>query len=783
MRDQYWKVPPTIDPERAVSYTKTYKETEAEDIIIRRAKAFYNYIAERTITINPDELIVGTYGRSARAVLVCPDICWKWYDEELDTMSTRPQDPYQILEEDKKTLREVFKYWDGKSMQDYFLANIPEELRSIAITSGVVFGDAKTEAGSGEFCAGFGNIIMKKGFKGVQDEAKAHLAALDPIDIHTHDKRRFYEAAIICCDAVKLLSDRHAAKLREIAEVEKDETRKAELLNCAAVCDRVPYYPPETFHEAVQTVWFTEIALFTEENTQAICIGRPDQYLYPFYQKDKAAGKLTDIQAQELIECLYIKLAEYNYNVSEGAAMIFSGYQSYHGLTVGGCNEDGSDAANELSYIFLKASNGIRLHSPTVNVRVSKTTSDDFLMAVCELIEVGTGQPAVFFDDTAFGILRKGGVKEEDLWDWAVSGCVEPQIPGKTTMWDEGGRFSYATAVEWALWNGVSHVVGPERLGVETGDPRDFKNYEEFEEATKTQLAHLIEAACKACSVAERAHRLRIPKPFKSLTVESCMENGLEIMHGGAKYHIGPGLESTGAADLADSLAAIKKLVYEEKRISMAELIDVLEADFEGHEDIRQMLINDAPKYGNDIPYVDEIAAKFIGYSCDMAGEHISTFGSRYTNGLVPVIANIPHGEVIQALPSGRKATTPLADGISPYPGYDQNGPTAVIKSVCSVDHTKNGSGTLLNLKLTPSLIASQEDKRKLIALLRAEAELGGYHVQFNVIKRDTLLKAVEKPQEYKDLLVRVAGYSAYFVELREEAQQLIIDRTEISSW
>lgn len=783
LRDQYWHYAPTIDSERAVSYTKTYRATEAEDFIMRRAKAMYNYFEDRTITINPDELIIGTYGRFPRAVLVCPEVCWMWYRDELDTMATRPQDPYMILEEDKEELKKIFPFWEGKSMEEYFLANIPEDLVEIAVTSGVVFGDNKSAAGAGEFAPGYGNIILKKGFRGIKEEAEAHLAELDPDDIHLFDKRKFYEAAIICCDAVKLLAERHAKKARIIAFEEKDETRKAELLKIADICEKVPYNPPETFHEAIQAVWFTQIALFTEENTTSFCIDRPDQYLYPFYKKDKDAGILSDEEAQELFECLWIKMAEIIYNISEGAAMMFSGYQPYHGLTIGGCTKDGKDASNELSYMALQASMDTRMHVPTINVRVNEKTSDDFLMKVCELVEVGTGQPAIFFDETAGDILRFNGIEEEDIWNWCVAGCVEPQIPGKTTMWDEGGRFCYATAVEWALWNGTSKIVGPKRLGLDTGDPRTFKTYEEFEDAVEKQLAYLVKTACMACSVVERAHMVRIPKPLRSLCVDNCMERGLEVMQSGAKYNVGPGMESTGAADLADSMAAIKKLVFEEKRISMDKLLEVLDKDFEGHEDIRQMLINDAPKYGNDDPYVDEIASKFVGLSCDVCGEYTSLFGSKYVNGLIPVIANIPHGEVITALPSGRKATLPLADGISPFPGYDRNGPSSVIKSVCAVDHTKNGCGTLLNMKLSPSLIASENDKRNLIALLRSEGKLGGYHVQFNVVSKETLEDALEKPKDYQDLLVRVAGYSAYFVELRKEAQNMIIERTENAAW
>lgn len=784
LRDQYWLHSPTIDIERAVSYTKTYKTTEAEDAIIRRAKALYNYFSDKTITINPDELIVGTYGKASRSVLMCPEVNWLWFRDELDTMDTRPQDPYRISEEDKKILsEEVFPYWEGKSMEEYFFANISPDLAKIALESGVVFEDFKTAAGAGDFSPGYDNIILRKGFKGIREDAEAHLSTLDPYDMHLHDKRKFYEATIIICDAMKLLADRYAAKARELSKKEVDTDRKAELIKIAAVCEKVPFNPADSFHEAIQAVCFTEIAVFSEENATSISIGRPDQYLYTFYKKENEAGLLTDQQAQEFLECLWIKMAEFIYVISEGTAMQFSGYQPYHGVTIGGCTKDGEDASNELSYMALQATIDLRMHAPTIYVRVNQKTSDKFLMKVCDLIEIGTGQPAVFFDETAFNLLKNNGIKDNDVWDYCLTGCVEPQISGKVNMWNEGGRFCYPPAVEWALWNGVSKLYSSERIGLETGDARTFTTYDEFEEATRKQLAYIIKVACMSSSVAERAHMIRLPKPLHSNCIEGCLENGLDVMKKGAIYNVGPGIESTGIADLADSLAVIKKLVYEEKRLTMDQLLEVLDKNFEGYEDIRQMMINEVPKYGNDEPYVDAIAGKFVSLSCDMCAEYTSLFDTKYINGIVPVIANIPHGRVITALPSGRKATTPLADGISPFPGYDKKGPSAVIKSASAIDHTRNGCGTLLNMKFTPSLIATKEDKKKLISLLRSQGKIGGYHVQFNVVKKGTLLEALENPEDYKDLLVRVAGYSAYFVDLRKEAQDLIIERTEMSNW
>lgn len=783
LRDQYWSHIPTIDIERAISYTRSYKRNEDKDVCIKRALALYDYMHERTISIQPNELIVGTYGKKPRSVLICPEIVISWCKNELDTMSTRPQDPYQISDEDKEILRtDIFPYWEGKTMEDYYVANVNDDIKNVAYNTGIVFGENKSQAGVGEFSAGYENIILRKGFKKIKEEAIEKLNGLDPEDISNFEKRKFYEAAIICCDAVKVLADRYADEALRLSKEEKDPIRKKELIKIADICSRVPYEPPRTFHEAIQAVWFTQIMLFTEENAPAFTIGRPDQYLYPFYKEDLNAGRLTKKEAQELLECLWIKMAELIYVISEASSKYYSGYQPFHGLTIGGIKKNGEHAINDLSYMMLDATAHIRMHAPTINVRINENTPEEFLMKVCELIKLGTGQPAIYFDKTAMAILKRNGIPDEELWDWCVAGCVEPQIPGKTSLWDEGGRYSYATAVEWALFNGYSKVLG-KQVGLKTGDPRSFKLYEEFEAAVYKQLEFLIKMACLNCQIIERAHQLRLPKPFKSLCVEGCMESGTDIINGGAKYNLGPGLESTGVADLADSMAAVKKLVYEDQKIDMDTLLHVLENDFKGYEDIRQMLISAAPKYGNDDDFVDEIARKFVSASCDYCEKYRGLNGSKFLNGVVPVIANIPHGLTIWALPSGRKATTPLADGISPYAGYDKKGPSAVVRSVCKIDHIKNGVGTLLNIKLSPSLIKSEKDKRNLISLLKSEGKMEGYHVQFNVISTQTLRQAQKTPENYTDLLVRVAGYSAFFVELHKDAQEAIIARTENKSW
>lgn len=782
LRDAYFKNDPEVDVERAVSYTKTYKATEGEEMVVRRAKAFYNYIAEKTIDIQPDQLLAGTYGKRGRAAVVNPDVSWAWVRDELDTMAARPQDPYQISEADKEILlKEVFPYWDGKSAQDIFYANADETTKKI-MTETAILSAVHSETGVGECVPDLGGTLFAKGFRGIRKEAEENLKNIDPYAGDRYAKRKFYESVMISCETAKLQSDRYAARAYELAEKETDPVRKKELEEIGARCSRVPYDPPRTFAEAVQFVWFTMVLIWTEENGTAICIDRPDQYLYPFYKKEREAGTLTDVQALELIECLWIKMAEIVYFISNASSMYYAGYQTFHGLTLSGCDENGNDVTNELSYLMLQATMDLRMHSPTTNVRITENCPDELYEKVLDLVKLGTGQPAIFFDHTAMEILRRLGCSEKDVRNWCVGGCVEPHIPGKTHRWNEGGRYSYANAVEWALFNGYSKPYDA-YFGLSTGDPSEFKTFDEFKDAVKKQLAYLIQKVTDTILITERIHMNFLPKPMQSAMTNGCVQNGKDTMHDGAIYNHGPGIETTGIADLADSLAAVKKFVYDEKKIPMKELVEILLHDFEGKEDIRQMLINGAPKYGNDDDEVDGLLKEFLEFSAEETGRHKNALGQSFCTGSVPVSANVPHGKSVWALPSGRKAMASLADGASPENGCDVNGPTAVIKSVCKPDHTMFSCGTLLNVKFSPELLQSERDRENFKGLLNAEKELGGYHVQFNVINNETLKAAQKNPENYTNLLVRVAGYSAFFVDLHKDTQDSIIGRTENNRW
>lgn len=781
LRDRYRSYVPSVDIDRAAAYTESYRATEAEDIIIRRAKALKRALETKSVTIFPDELIVGTRGSQPRSAELCPDISWKWILTELDTMCERPQDPYLITADQKRLLRtELLPYWEGRSVEEYYLASLDEETKKLAVGTNIISSCSKSLYGPGETAPGFEDIL-KHGFKGVSQRALRHLGDLDIADATTYDGRQFLRAVIICCEAMRVLGERYSAEALRLSMREPDHERKRELERIAEICSRVPWNAPRTFWEALQAVHLIQLALWTEQNCSSVCPGRMDQYLYEFYVADVASGRLTSAQALELVECSWLKQAEFVWALDEASAQFFAGYQPYSGVTVGGVDRNGHDATNDLSHMMIQASIDVRLHIPSLNARVHENSPDDFLMHAAELVALGTGMPAMFFDPTAIGIMEKWGASLEDARDWCVAGCVEPSIPGKMARWAEGNRYSYATAVDWALTRGYSRVM-EEQFGPDTGDPESFATFDDFERAVKAQLSFIIRHAVIDTQAVERAHRSRLPLPLLSCCFEDCVSTSRDVTQGGARYNAGPGIETTGIADLADSMEAVRHLVFEERAVSMRELLEALRDDFCDHDGLRQMLIGGASKYGNDIDSVDSLAASMLAFAVSETERFHGALGSPFRDGLVPVIANVPHGKAIWALPSGRGAREPLADGISPYMGYDRNGPTSVIKSACRIDHVEH-MATLLNLKLNPDLVSDELGRRNLVALLRTALVLGAYHVQFNVVSAETLREAKARPSEYRDLLVRVAGYSAHFVELSDEMQDVLISRTEQMTW
>ncbi|MCQ4635375.1 glycyl radical protein [Anaerovorax odorimutans] len=775
--DRFFDIKPQLCIERALAYTKSYKETEGEATVIRRAKAFKRACEEKSIFIADDELIVGCAASVPRAAVFCPEHATGWLREELDDLSTRRQDPYDVTEDQKKVLREeIFPYWEDKDISSHWLRQIPDEVKEIAVKTGIIDIEIKTQSGPGEISPNV-KKVLQKGFLGIRQEACEAMNGLDIVNPADYEKKNFYEAVCISLDGVMALAGRYAKLAREKAAAEASPQRKAELLQIAENLEHVPANPARTFMEALQSFWILQICCYIEANGPSYSPGRVDQLFYPYYRRDTDQGKLTDDKALELIECLYLKFAENTWFLSTNAAMYFAGYQPYQNTCVGGINRDGKDATNELSYLFITAKMEVRLHSPSLSVRVHKQSPEKFLRKVAELSQIGTGFPAIHNDEVTIKMMLMSGAGIEDARDYCMVGCVEPYIPGKMSKWTDGGHYNYGSVMELALTNGVSVVNGNRRLGVETGDSTKM-SFEELKSAVKEQLAFCIKHIATACHICEKQHAEYTPYPYMSSMIDGCIESGTDITRGGAELTVGPAFIGTGIADLADSLSVIKEFVFDKKVIKMEEIVEAVKNNFAGHEDLRAFVESNGRFYGNDDDYVDEFVREMTDYAFEQITSYQSYRGPHYISGLYPVASHVPHGEVVAALPYGRLQGTPLADGCSPKGGTDVKGPTAVLKSVSKINHDAHVAGTLLNMRLDPMSSQGEEGNARIVSLIKSFIDLNIYHVQFNIISSDILKRAQESPHNYKSLIVRVAGYSAFFTELCKEMQDDIIQRT-----
>lgn len=775
-KKSYLDAKPSISIHRAVAFTLSHQNTEGESVIIRRAKAFQAVCKSIPVTIFEGELVVGSVGEFLKTGVICPEYSWKWVEQEMDSFESRDQDPYCIDEQAKAILRkEIFPYWRGKSLEENFLSRINQETAKILIDTGIIDNDSKWRNAVGEITADYQDIIFKKGFGGLKQEALAKLQSLEPVSAEALEKIDFYNAAVLVCDGIIILAQRYAEKATELAQTETDALRKQELLEIARICRKVPEHPPESFYEAVQTVWFTQLGSVLSENSLALNLGRFDQYMYPYYASDIKAGTITPAAAQELIEALWIKLSEWVWAISSNTAKFFAGYNSFQNLTVGGRTRDGRDATNELSYMCLKATENVKTHQPGLSVRIHPDSPEEFLLAVCKLIRVGTGFPAVHNDRVGSEMLLAEGLSPEDARDWNNCGCVVPHFR-KVGKWTSAVNINLAAAMEYALNRGKSRLTGKE-MGLPEVPVSEFKSYEEVKAAFYKQLAYLIKHSVIGSVTAQQIHAEMVPRPYISMLVDGCMEQGKDLSKGGATYNLGPVLTGIGVADSANSLAAIKKLVFEDGKYTLEQINQALDADWEGYEELRQAVLA-CPKYGNDDEYVDSIAVEISDFYYREVRSYKDYFGSPFNSAFMGISNYIPAGSVIGATPDGRRAKTPLTEGVSPHAGTDLTSPTAAMRSVAKINHDVHSGGTLMNIKLAPELLQSERNLKNLAAIIRAYFALGAFHVQFNVISTETLKKAQEQPEEYKDLLVRVAGYSTQFVNLSREAQNAIIERT-----
>ena len=679
-------------------------------------------------------------------------------------------------DEQKELFRErIEPYWRGKTVIEHWLTRVPEKTRGLSYETGVIDCEIKTESGPGEIALGYGDILLPMGWGGVRGWAEERLAALDTTDPASDDKRYFLEAVVISCEAMGALARRHAEAARAAAASAAPD-RAAELERVAAACDWVAEKPPRTFHEALQLLWFSQLSLMMELNAPSYSPNRMDQYLYPYYADDVRSGELGPRAAQELLECLWIKLAEQCWILNTNCSQYFAGYTAFQNVTVGGVKADGEDATNDLSYMLLQASMDVRLNQPSLAVRLHRNCPEEFLLKVCELSRLGTGFPAIHNDEVGIKALLRKGVTTEEARDWCLVGCVEPNLPGKLHQWSDYGHYNFGSAVEFALFNG-EHLLSGRTLGLETGDPNGFATFEEFEAAVMAQLAEQIRHIAIQGHVTEALHRELLPCPLASSLMLDCIESGADLLRGGARYKRGPGTLGIGLSDGVNSLAAVKKLVYDDKRLTMDELREAIRADFEGYEEVRELCLA-APKYGNDDDEVDRYVRDFAHMVVTEHEKYPTLTGGTMMPSWYPVSSNVPQGLTVAALPSGRRAKHPLADGVSPNQGTDRLGPTAVLRSVGKFQHEDLDGGTLLNVKFEPQVVAGDDGLQRFAAYLRGFLDLPIYHVQFNVVEEETLRCAQEHPEDYRSLLVRVAGYSAFFVELHKDIQDDIISRT-----
>ena len=781
---------PKIDIERAKYFTESMKQTEGQLLILRWAKALKHIAENITVHIDDHQLLVGRSGQQGRYGILYPELDGDFLDLAVEQLSGRTQSPADISAEDARVvIEEIAPYWKGKTFHEDLAIALPEEtLRLTYYPDNVLLSRfIVNETASFRSCLQWVHDyekVLKKGFKRLREEAEERLQALDPFSpVDNVEKRPFLEAIVILCDAVVLWAKRHARLAAQMAVVEKNPQRQAELKEIARICERVPEYPATTFHEAMQSQWFTQMFSRIEQKTGTIISnGRMDQYLYPFFKKDMDEGHLTEEQAIELLECMWVAMAQFiDLYISPTGGAFNEGYAHWEAVTVGGQTKEGRDATNELSYLFLKSKREFPTHYPDLAARIHARSPERFLWEVAETIKEGSGFPKLINDEEVIPLYLSKGATFEQVLDYAVSGCAEARMPNRDTYTSGCAYINFAAALEMTLYNGRMKKYGDERIGLETGDPRNFNTWEEFWNAYLAQQINFIKHAYIQQHHIIQLRARHFAAPLASALHDLCMQHCIDLHQPQIPGGINLGyFECIGYGTVVDSLSAIKKLIYEEKKLSMAEVIDAVQNNFEGKEDVRHMLMN-VPCYANNDPYADSIAKAIDKASVEFAHKYSQELGVHLDLRYVPFTSHVPFGKVVSATPNGRKAWTPLSDGSSASHGADKNGPTAILMSNFATKNYdyRERAARLLNIKFTPKCVAGDEGARKLVSFIRTFCDLRLWHVQFNVINKQTLLAAQRDPEKYRGLIVRIAGYSAYFVDLSPDLQNDLIARTE----
>ena len=819
--DHLYEKMPVIESARAKLITESYQATEGKPMITRRAEAFAHILRHIPIIIRDEELIVGSSTIAPRGCQTYPEFSYQWLEDELDTVETRSADPFYIAEETKQELREVHKYWKGKTTSELATSYMaPEAIKAI---------EHNIFTPGNYFYNGVGHVTVKYeevlaiGYEGIMAKAQAELDRCQVGDGDYARRSRFLNAVILSCQAVMEYAQRYAALAEKMAAECSDPVRRNELEVIALNCSHVPARGAGSFYEACQSFWFVQQLLQLESSGHSISPGRFDQYMYPYYKRDLDNGNITREFAQELMDCIWVKLNDLNKCRDAASAEGFAGYSLFQNLIAGGQNKDGEDVTNDLSIMCIQASMHVQLPQPSLSVRVWNGTPHEFLIKAAELTRTGIGLPAYYNDEVIIPALQNRGLSLEDAREYNIIGCVEPQKAGKTDGWHDAAFFNMCRPLELVFSNGMDKG---ELVGIPTGDVTEMTTFEEFYDAYKKQMDYFISLLVNADNAIDVAHAERCPLPFLSCMVDDCIKRGISVQEGGAVYNF-TGPQGFGIANMADSLYAVRQLVYRDKKVSMEEYKEALlwnygkgidsetaadmtasilkEMERQGRaidesavksvletvmtmklsedqkarfEEIHHM-IDEVPKFGNDIPEVDYFARDVAYTYTRPLQNYKNPRGGQFQAGLYPVSANVPLGGQTGATPDGRYAHTPVADGVSPSAGKDVNGPTAAANSVARLDHFIVSNGTLFNQKFHPSALAGREGLEKFTALIRSYFDQKGMHMQFNVVDRDTLLDAQKNPEKYKHLVVRVAGYSALFTTLSRSLQDDIIRRTE----
>jgi len=777
-REAFFNSQFSICIERARYYTESFKQTEGEPQVIRIAKAYRRYLENVTIVIDESDLFAGHVGGKSLCSQLFPELCSSYLDEDAwEEASNFNINPVQISPEEIAELKGIAKYWRGKALQEYY-NHIKPHNDDLVHQRGLIF--------AYNMLAGIGHVIvdiergLKRGLGNIRDEALQNVERLQnhPEDALTPKKIAFYKAVAIAVEGLIAYAHRCADHAEKLAAAEADETRRSELLRIAGACRWVPEHPARNFFEALQCMWFMLIANEMESSQISICPGRMDQFLYPIYRKGIEEGTLTHHEVVEFLENLLIHMgqSQWLYSGRQQGTLFYPRKGNLVTITLSGKDEAGRDMTNELTYLILHAHANTRLGHPTIAVRLHKNSPDALWEACARLIGTGKGQPTIMNDEVMIPALMRLGFEEGDAYEYANIGCIEMGNAGTSIGPHSIGFINLAKCLELALHNGRCPIFG-DQVGPATGDARNFTNYSELLDAYAQQVHFAMTQFNQSVSAIEMGHELLRPIPFMSSITDCAMERGLDLTNGGSKYYVA-GIEGIGVADVADSLAAVKKLVFDEKKITMSELVDAVSANFINSERVRQMLLNAAPKFGNDDDFVDEVARESCSVFLKEVKRHRDYWGSTYYPGIWSIELAMILGSAVGALPSGRCAFESLTEGVSPSRGCDRRGPTASVKSVAKLDHQLMENGSVFNMKFNPNTF-KDENIGKFIDVMKTYFGLGGFEMQFTVVDRKTLLKAREHPEKYRDLIVRVAGYSAYFVEQSPRVQEHIIERTE----